>query len=202
MNPEVIFVFIVLVVINSLFNKNRVQKKQQQRRNVQNQQNQTRQSTATSEKKHQQASSSTKEQRKEPPRQKPRSLLEEVLEQYNISEKKPPSREDQPKPEQKPEKTKQADENVSYHKGYTKKDQPKKSGKKKEGKSPAKPRKSGVEAGELTGDFFEKTSVEKSEIGIEGFDRLLKFDQESLVRGIVMSEVLQKPKSMRKNKAG
>lgn len=202
MNPEVIFVFVVLIVINSLFNKNKVQKKQQQRRNQQNQQNQRPQSSGPSEKREQQTKTDSRRETSESGKQKSRSLLEEVLEQYNVSEKQVPSRGEQKKPEETPEKVKKASGDEGHYTDYSDRDQPKKSRKKKEMKAYSKPRKKGVETGELSGDFFEKTSVEKSEIGVEGFNELLEFDQKSLVRGIVMSEVLQKPKSMRKKKVG
>lgn len=215
MNPEVIFIFVVLAVINSIFNKNKVQKKQQQRRT---QQMQNQQKPAQSQNKQQQTDSEDSgdyglsERRKsgpagnpqkpQPRTKKPRSLLEEVLEQYNIREDDTPQKNKGQTPKKTPIKDAEVSKDDGHYTDYSNRDLPKKSRKKKELESYSKPRKKGVEAGELGGDFFEKTSVEKSEIGAEGFNELLKFDQQSLVRGIVMSEILEKPKSMRKKKVG
>ena len=233
MNPEVIFIFVVLAIINSIFNKNKVQKKQQQRRNQQNQQGfgqsgpdqrktqtqtktQTKTRTQTQTKTHSRDSEDygLSERRKEPSlenrekaqsksqpeRQRPRSLLEEVLEQYNIKEDKAPSIKEGEIAKDSPEKVEEISKEEGHYTDYSNRELPKKSRKKTEMKPYSKPRKKGLKPGELSGDFFEKSSVEKSEIGVEGFDQLLKFDQESLVQAIVMSEILDKPKAMRKKK--
>ncbi len=212
MNPEVIFIFVVLAIINSIFNKNKVQKKQQQRRNqqMQNQENQQRpaqtkhrdssEDYGLSERR--KVSSSEKTEKTQSQQQKPRSLLEEVLQQYNINDEKTSTKTKEQTSKEVPVKTKETSNDEGHYTDYSNRDQPKKSRKKKEMKAYSKPRKKGAEAKKLSADFIEKTSVEKSEIGAEGFSELLKFDQQSLVRGIIMSEILEKPKSMRKNKAG
>ncbi len=208
MNPEVIIIFIVLAIINSIFNKNKVQKKQQQRRNQQSQnqqrpaQTKPRDSEDYGLSERRKASSSEKPEMSQPQRQKPRSLLEEVLQQYNISDEKAPAKPKEQTPKEVSVKVKETSNDEGHYTDYSNRDQPKKSRKKKEMKAYSKPRKKGVESKELSGDFIEKTSVEKTEIGAEGFSELLKFDQQSLVRGIVMAEILEKPKSMRKKKVG
>lgn len=224
MNPEVIFVFVVLAIINSLFNKNKVQKKQQQRRTqqMQNQQNQNQQESdkpvknqqrkasrtrdsedyGLSERRKEPSSENSKKSQPQPQRQRPRSLLEEVLEQYNIREDHSSSKPKEESPKKEQVEVIESSIEDEHYTDYSRRDQPKKSRKKKEMKGYSKSRKKGVESGELSGDFFEKTSVEKSEIGADGFSELLKFDQQALVRGIIMSEILEKPKSMRKKKVG
>jgi type IV secretory pathway VirB10-like protein len=218
MNPEVIIVFVVLAIINSIFNKNKVQKKQQQKRNQQNQQQFGQSGPDQKQKKPDSRNSDDyglSERRKSPSgengektrqqaptqRQRPRTLLEEVLQQYNISEddqSSKPKKEAPKSVEVKAETSKEED----HYTDYSRRDLPKKSRKKKEMKPYSKRPKKGVESGELTGDFFEKTSVEKSEIGAQSFDQLLTFDQQSLARGIIMAEILEKPRSMRKKKVG
>jgi|GEM_PF-1184465 len=217
MNPEVIFIFVVLAIINSIFNKNKVQKKQQQRRNQQNQQKfgqsgpDQKQSKTNSRdsgdyglsERRKEPSSENREKtqpKSQPQRQRPRSLLQEVLEQYNIKEDKAPPIQEGEIAKESPKNDNEISKEEGHYTDYSNRELPKKSRKKTEMKPYSKPRKKGVIAGELSGDFFEKTSVEKSEIGVEGFDQLLKFDQESLVQAIVMSEILDKPKSMRKKK--
>ena len=213
MNPEVIFIFVVLAIINSIFNKNKVQKKQQQRRNqqMQNQQSQSQQRPEQAKSRdtgdyglseRRKASSSENREQTQPQRQKPRSLLEEVLEQYNIREDNAPSKPKEQASKVAPVKVQESSTDDGHYTDYSKRDQPKKSRKKKELKGYSKSRKKGMEAGELSGNFFEKTSVEKTEIGADSFSELLKFDQQSLVRGIVMAEILKKPKSMEKKKVG
>ncbi len=219
MNPEAIIVFVALIAINALFSKSKAQK-QQQRRNQQSQKKQRptqqgpdqqrsaqQRSTKDSEEsrgyglnqRHEASSEDRKTVR--PQRQRPRSLLEEVLQQYNITE-------DQETPKPKNIPSEEIQENAietgneeDHYTDYSNRNLPKKSRKKKELKGYTKRRKNGVEAGESIEDVIGKSSVEKSEIGTEGFDKLLKFDQRSLVQGIVMAEILDKPKATRKKRA-
>lgn len=215
MNPEVIFIFIVLAIINSIFNKNKVQKKQQQRRNQQSQQFEKQQvdsqqkmaqrksqDTQTYRGAEEKDASAPQERETQTRSQKPRSLLEEVLQQYNLSESSTQQKPENKTPtEPKTDPVKPSKEKKKSR-GYSHRTQPQKLNKNKVVESYKKSRKSGIESGELGGDFFSKTSVEKNQIGTEGFDELLSFDQKSLVQGIVMAEILGKPKALQKKKTG
>ena len=192
-----------------------MQKKQQQRRNQQSQQFEKQQVDSQqkmAQRKSQDSSNyGLSEEKKTPSLQKrekpqtqgqnPRSLLEEVLQQYNLNDGSAQQKSDAKTSKEVKVKPEKSAEEKKHYTDYSDRAQPQKSRKKKVMESYTKNRKKGIKAGELGGDFFEKSSVEKNEIGIEGFNELLTFDQKSLVRGIVMAEVLGKPKSLQKKKA-
>lgn len=221
MNPEAIIVFVVLIAINALFSKNKTQK-QQQRRNQQSQNKQrpaqqgpdrqrSEQERSTKDsgeargyglnQRHEGSSENKDTVRPQRQRQRPRSLLEEVLEQYNITEEQEPSKSKSTSSEEIQENAIETKKEEDHYTDYSNRNLPKKSRKKKELKGYTKRRKNGVETGEGIEDVIGKDSVDKSEIGTEGFDKLLKFDQRSLVQGIVMAEILDKPKATRKKRA-
>ncbi len=195
MNIEVILVFIVIAVLSGLSNRN---KNQQQKRKRQNRQPPS------------QPMESRKTSQKQPQRTTPKrkSLLEEMMEQYDLAD---PRNKQDARTTKKPERKIKPEEPVEEKK----KTDPKKKitssleHKEKKSISSSIKRKSkekkiddkGIYGTELTKDLIDATSVEKSEIGQKAFSSLVEVDQQSLVKGIIMAEVLGKPKSRRRKDA-